>query len=124
MGKKKPFSQISWLIPQLRRISSMWPEKNVAVSKAREKVVIGFYKNGNPEYKTMFRCYLCKELFDRVEIQVDHIIPVSSIDGFKDWNTYIDRLFCSAENLAVCCKNCHYLKSQQENEERKKNKKR
>lgn len=117
--KAKDLSREAWLIQKLRRISGMWPAKNEAINRAKEKVHIGFYKNGNAEYKTMIRCYLCTELHDRDNIQVDHVIPVVDLDGFKDWNTYIDQLFCDVSNLRPACKECHYLKTQEEKEERK-----
>lgn len=120
MAKKaKDLSREAWLIKHLRRISGMWPPKNEALNNAKVKVHIGFYKNGKPEYKTMIKCYLCEELFDRTEVQVDHIVPVMSLDGFTDWNQYIAQLFCSVDNLAPACKSCHFLKTQAENEERR-----
>ena len=48
-------------------------------------------------------------------LQVDHIEPVvSPNDGFKDWNTFIARLFCEVDNLAVLCKVCHEKKTNEE----------
>lgn len=120
MAKKaKDLSREAWLIKHLRRISGMWPPKNEAINLAKVKVHIGFFKNGNPEYKTMIKCYLCSELHDRSNIQVDHVSPVVDLDGFKDWNTYIEQLFCDISNLKAVCKECHYLKSSEEREERR-----
>ena len=45
------------------------------------------------------------------EIQVDHVEPVMPLDGFKDWNTHMERLDCGAKGLQILCKSCHYLKS-------------
>ena len=117
--KAKDLTREAWVIKHLRRISGMWPAKNEAINRAKVKVHIGFYKNGKPEYKTMIQCYLCNELYDRTEIQVDHIVPVVNLDGFTDWNTYIPQLFCNVDNLGAACKGCHYIKTQAENEERR-----
>ena len=87
---------------------------------AKVKEQIGFYKNGNPEYKTLMKCYICGEKYDRSEVQVDHIVPVVDPSlGQIDWNHYIHGLFCDQSNLGVCCKSCHYIKTQAENQERK-----
>lgn len=113
-----------WLIPQLRKISKYWPEKHEVINDAKVKVQIGVYKNGNPEYKTLMRCYICDKLYDRTEIHVEHINPVvDPYKGFVDWNTYIERLFCDSSNLGACCKFCHGLKTKSENIKRRKNKK-
>lgn len=42
---------------------------------------------------------------------VDHIKPVGK---FKDWNTYIENLFCEEENLQLLCKECHDKKTKKE----------
>lgn len=55
------------------------------------------------------------------KVYVDHIEPViDPVIGFKDWTTYVERLFCSVDNLQVMCHTCHYFKSQVENQGRKK----
>lgn len=121
-AKDKTLEQ--WLIPQLRGIYRYWPAKNAALDAAKVKVHIGFYKNGNPEYKTMMKCYICEQTYDRSEIQVDHIVPVVDIKTTKiDWNEFVYGLFCDQSNLGVCCKSCHYIKTQAENQERRKHKK-
>lgn len=45
------------------------------------------------------------------DIHVDHIEPVGS---YYDWNEFVDRLFCPAENLQVLCKECHKGKTADE----------
>lgn len=112
-----------FLIPKLRNISRMWPPKNQAIQAAKESVQIGFYKNGKPEYKIMFKCYICGELNDRTETQVDHVVPVVDMDGFTNWDDFITALFCDSNNLAAVCKPCHYLKSQLEVQKRKEQRK-
>ena len=121
MGNKKAkdLTKEEWIMKQLRRISGMWPAKNEALNRAKEKVQIGFYKNGNPEYKVMYKCYICQQVHPRENTQVDHVIPVIAIEGFNDWNEYIDSLFCSVDNLKAVCKQCHKQKSKEEAAKRK-----
>lgn len=50
---------------------------------------------------------------------MDHIDPVvGTADGWIDWNTYIDRLFCPVEKLQALCELCHKRKCDKERIER------
>jgi hypothetical protein len=52
---------------------------------------------------------------------VDHVEPVvDPAVGFKDWDTYIGRMFCEQVNLQVLCKACHDVKSSEERLQRSK----
>lgn len=51
-------------------------------------------------------------------VQIDHIIPI----GSGSWDEIIAGMFCEADNLQVLCHACHQLKTQEEREQRKKNK--
>lgn len=124
--KKKAINKTTyeWLLPQLRDVYRTWPQKSVARDRAKVRVEIGRYKNGNPEYKIKFKCYICEELFEKQDTQIDHVDSVVDPQvGFVDWNTYIDRLFCDADNLRCACKPCHQLKTLWENDERKRHRK-
>lgn len=53
-------------------------------------------------------------------IDIDHIEPVIDPNvGFIDWNTYMDRLFCEEDGLQALCKDCHKIKTKEENNIRK-----
>lgn len=68
-----------------------------------------------------YLCAECKGHFPNKEIQVDHILPVvDPKKGFISWDVFIERLFCTKENLQVLCLKCHKEKSKQEREDRKK----
>lgn len=85
----------------------MWPPRKEAIKNAR--VARGEYK-----------CATCEGIFGPKQIQLDHITPVIDEEqGFIDWNTYIDRLFCDTEGFQVLCRTCHSAKSFLENEIRK-----
>jgi 5-methylcytosine-specific restriction endonuclease McrA len=65
-----------------------------------------------------YKCNKCKGDFPSTDINVDHIDPVVSNEGFVDWNTFIERLFCKVENLQVLCIECHKQKSKEERNKR------
>lgn len=97
-----------WLVGQIRRISYRWPARAEAVRNA--KVERGKYK-----------CALCEDVIGYREINVDHIVPVvDPADGFKDWNTYVERMFCAVEGFQILCVPCHDKKTEYERQLRKK----
>lgn len=92
-----------YLLRSLRRIFNWSPERRKARAKA-----------AGTKFNTYY-CEQCNELFERSQTHVDHKEPVVEIEtGFKDWNTYIERLFCDASNLQVLCISCHKTKSKAE----------
>lgn len=96
-----------FLVNKLRRISYQWSPRRQAIVRARVE-------------RGQYRCACCDGLFGPKEINVDHIYPVvDEEDGFLDWNTYIDRLFCAVEGYQVLCKTCHGAKTFLEQEIRK-----
>lgn len=82
----------------------------------RREVKYGEEKNGK------ISCQKCGNYFQDSEIQVDHVMPVGSLEG-RDWNAYRERMFCAKDNLQRLCKKDHYSKSAKENKERRKCKK-
>ena len=102
----------------LRTLSRKWPQKYEALSRA----CVG--KRFDPKTrKESFRytCAGCGNLFKSNEVQVDHIDPVVSVeDGFVDWNVYIERMFCEADNYQILCVACHGVKTDNERKQRKK----
>lgn len=107
---KKPINIDAFIKIKLRRISLYWPPRNEA--KTRARVSRGKYK-----------CEECQSILKAKEIQLDHKEPVVPLtgqimrpDGSRiDYNTYIDRLFCSADKFSVLCHNCHESKTFAEN---------
>lgn len=94
-----------FLIPILRRGSYKWPPRTEALKKAR--VSYGKYQ-----------CNKCKEVFRKKDIAVDHVRPVVASSGFRDWDTYIQRLYCKASGFQILCKPCHDEKTKKENKRR------
>jgi 5-methylcytosine-specific restriction endonuclease McrA len=88
-------------------LESRLPEKKLNIKTGR----VGFHH----------RCAECKGEFPSKEVQVDHISPiVDPYYGFIDFDSFIKRLFCSVHNLQVLCKACHKIKTDKENNKRKK----
>lgn len=104
---KNPWLLSVFLFSGLRRLSYRTPMRAEAMRKARIK-------------RGKYKCAICGGIFGRRQIAVDHISPVvNPLHGFVDWNTYIERLFCSADGLQILCNadkhSCHKKKSKEEN---------
>jgi len=83
----------------LRRGTFHWRARTEAMTAAR--VERGKYK-----------CASCEDLFGPKEVALDHIKPVVDPKvGFTTWDSYIERLFCPAEDFQVICNACHDQKT-------------
>lgn len=100
----------SFIISLLRRGTYRWKPRNECFKEA--KVSRGKY-----------RCNICKEVFRRKDVVVDHIEPVVPTTGFTTFDNYILRMYPPKEGFQVLCKNHHSVKTKAENEERKKHRK-
>lgn len=58
-----------------------------------------------------YRCADCDGIFRRKEINVDHTNPVGA---FKNFDLYIERLFCDAKGLRILCVACHKIKTKKD----------
>jgi len=90
----------------LRATSRKWPPIHAARKKA-------WVRRG------VYKCNGCKKNVRATKdgknnIFVDHIEPVVPKEGWSDWDSYIERLFCEEDNLQVLCKTCHDRKSKKE----------
>jgi 5-methylcytosine-specific restriction endonuclease McrA len=103
---------ISALRAHMKRFPPKW--------KALKAAMVG--KKVNKRSGRLAEHYLCAScggFFVARDVQVDHIDPVvSPEEGFQDWWTYMNRLYCEAENLQVLCKPCHKDKTNAERKER------
>ncbi len=110
----------------LKRRFLRYPERYEAIKRSRVKAP-GINKRGKEFMKTHFKCQKCGFLIpDQKELSVDHIDPVVPRGRTQDDMTlveYVDRLFCSTDNLQVLCKKCHDSKTKEEQDERRKKKK-
>jgi 5-methylcytosine-specific restriction endonuclease McrA len=126
LDKEKPHNGGEWTRARynsfikggLRSASQRWPPKYKVLANARRG------KQTNPASGRMaefYECASCKNLFVAKEVEVNHIVPVIPVTGFKSWDDTIELMFCEQDGLEVLCKPCHKKITKQENEERKKN---
>ena len=104
----------------LRSGSQRWPPKYKVLNEAKRGKRINEASGRPAEH---FECASCHSLYPAKSVVVDHIEPVVHTDGFTTWDSVIFRMFCPMEGLQVLCKECHKIKTKQENEERKANNK-
>jgi len=81
-----------------------WPQKYECIRKA----CVG--EGINPSTGRKCKLHLCPQCggtFPQNQMQADHVVPVVGPEGFVDWNTYIERLFCEADGFSAICKDCH-----------------
>lgn len=101
-----------FIINTLRWGSRKWPAKFQTLEEAKTEKRIN-EKSGR--LAQFYKCNACKQEFTNKEVEVDHIIPVvDPVQGFVDWNTYIERMFSERDNYQVLCVTCHKKKSKLE----------
>ena len=108
----------AFIISALRAYMKRYPPK----WKALKAAAVGRLTNKRSgRLAEHYQCASCEDFFVARDVQVDHIEPVvNPAKGFEDWWTYMNRLYCEAENLQVLCKPCHKDKTNEERKERKK----
>lgn len=108
----------SFIVSLIRSGSRRWPPRYETLNEAKTEKKVNVKTGRLAQH---YRCAECKQEFTSKDIQIDHINPVvDPAVGFVDWNTFIERMFCSKDNLQVLCKTCHDIKSRSEKACRKK----
>jgi hypothetical protein len=117
--KRPPYNQESSIRGALRRAFSRSPLVREVLEESRQE--FPRYKKDGTRHKRNWvkrQCQVCDEWVPSSKIAVDHIEPVISVeDGKKDWNEFIDRLWCNTlgkANLQRICHTCHDAKTQKE----------
>jgi hypothetical protein len=85
-------------------------KKGLRRTWGRSKQRQGALKRAKVKYGH-YRCECCLQVYRRKDIEVDHI---KAVGRFVDWDTYIERLFCDSNKLAVLCKKCHSIKTKED----------
>lgn len=133
--KKKPkYNENSAIRSAVRRAFSRSPLVQEVLKDARSEQP-KYNKDGSLAKKpaVFYTCAQCYNKFKGKHVAVDHIDPVIPIgEEFKDWNTFIFRLWCKKDNLQVLCSyklkeadqyggknSCHHDKTQNERIARK-----
>jgi 5-methylcytosine-specific restriction endonuclease McrA len=106
----------SFIKSALRSASQRWGPKFASLQDAFVD------KRINPKSGRLgkhYKCNACEGIFPSAEVQVDHIHPAVPITGFTTWDEVIELMFCEKDGFQVLCKDCHSIKTKQENAERK-----
>ena len=114
MKEWTPARKKAFIISVLRSGTRRWPPKYETLNEAKTEKKVNLLSGRIAQH---YRCAVCKEEFPAKLVEVDHIIPVASIDGFISWDSFIENLFCEKENLQVVCKPCHLEKTKKERSE-------
>jgi hypothetical protein len=97
----------------LRNKSRWWKPISLCKQKAKRK-----YNGPNKRQKWEYQCAKCKKWWAEKHINVDHIIPVGSLQSANDLPKFVENLFCEMEYLQVLCSTCHNVKTQSERNEK------
>lgn len=97
----------SFVMNTLRRGTYRWPGRWLA--EKRSALGKGYYFCENPE---------CGVVVKKRFTQMDHNPPVVPVEGWDSWEGVIDRMFCSPDNYQRLCKDCHAVKTKEENQQR------
>lgn len=108
VASEKKFNKKSFAIATLRRATYRLVARTEALRAAKIA-------------RNQYVCAICKKVFGRKDIQLDHIEPVISVtEGWQGFDTFIDRLIVEKEGFQVLCKEaCHKTKTEHENRLRK-----
>jgi 5-methylcytosine-specific restriction endonuclease McrA len=97
MPKAKPkYNLQSKITSALRKVWRYSPERLECVNAAKDP--------NTPKHSI---CQECGNIVNTKLTAIDHIVPVVSEEGFKDWDTFVSRLFCQVSNLRCLCEGCH-----------------
>lgn len=110
----------SFITSTIRAGFRRWPPKFRVLEKAASGKKIN---EATGRVAMHYKCASCKGHFPSKDVQVDHKKPVVGPEGFTTWDDFIDRLFCTEENLQVLCKECHSIKTKKETAQRAKKRK-
>lgn len=103
------------IISALRKHSMYWKP----ISKCRKDASVGRKVNKDTGRMALhYKCKLCGDEVSAKKSKVDHIKPIVGVEGFTNWDSYIDAMYCEVENLQLLCKPCHDVKTKEERDAR------
>lgn len=105
----------------LRKVFTRYHEPRKAVLAEARRVRPRTKKSGGESLvpDVYYICNDCGHEYKAFELAVDHIQPVGTTPEYPatnvgDWERWMDKLFCSEDNLQVLCTNCHARKTREE----------
>lgn len=114
----------------MRRTFRLSPQMKEVLEQARVELPPLPKKDGTPGKRPQvkYRCAICKQLFSRTQVQVDHIkpvVPLNKKESDMSYDELADGIFCKKDNLQVVCSiplkknndepSCHKIKTDEEN---------
>lgn len=115
--KKRVWVLQAAVFSALRRIFRTYPPYRETLDEAKEEYFVAS-KKGTKMRRVRFACNKCGKKYARKGVSIDHDSPVIQVTGSPrqpngeiDYNVYIDRLFCTKDNLNCLCNKCHKEKS-------------
>lgn len=95
-----------------RWVWNRWPPRLQVKARCSVSARVGDWKNGRPKFKKMYKCEHCEAVVENID--VNHIEPRISEEGFKTMDEWLERTFVGVDKLEGLCKACHVkLTSQQ-----------
>ena len=88
-----------------RHLWNRWSGRLQVKARCSVNHRIGYFQNGKPKFKKMFKCEKCSSIVDHID--VNHIIPRISEEGFETLDIWVERTFVEADKLEGLCKACH-----------------
>ncbi len=112
--KKKEFNVKGYIFGALRKIWRWHPVRRQILALAKV--------NGCNLVGDWFACAKCDQIFPKKQVQVDHIKPViDPAAGFTTWDSVIEAMLnVTLDDVQILCFDCHRLKTNTENELRRK----
>lgn len=101
-----PWNTKTKLTSSMRRLWRSSPMYREAYEHAKEEYV-ELSKHGKRMRRVRFLCALCGLAGAREDMQCDHVEPAVELSGWKDWNSFVERLFCPSMDLRILCQACH-----------------
>jgi hypothetical protein len=108
----------TWVVWALRKASYRWPPRNAAL-RASSATKAEYAKNPGEKVsklvRNFYRCAICKKVFSRKGVSIDHIAPV--VDprrGWQGFDEYVKRMFCSEKGFQIICGKDHDAKTAKE----------
>lgn len=98
-----------FIVSALRNASVRWGPKSDCIRAA-------YIRDGiNPRTGRqckLHECARCGGEFPKKDMRADHVSPVvDPVEGFQDWDTFIERLFVEQAGFQAVCVECHKEKT-------------
>ena len=103
-----PARKHAFIVSVLRAGTRRWPPKYQTLAEAKTKKKTNVLSGRMAQH---YRCAQCRKDFALSAVEVDHIRPVVSSEGFTTWDDYIERMFVGKEGFQVLCVACHRAKT-------------